>query len=129
MICVARADDLHAALSRPYEERRKKAEIPFLESISYLNREPSATQILVLPPFVATYYLHKDYVKPIGRWGERTFSQSASWEQIVADPRLRITHVLDASLADAPLQLGAATAQLRLVYKSAGQRVYAVIRH
>ena len=69
MIIPERAEDLHAVVSSSFEAKRRQAEIPFIESLDYLNANPSVSKVLILYPHVAAFYSDKPYNKPIGRWG------------------------------------------------------------
>jgi hypothetical protein len=127
MIGSARVDDLHAAVSSNFAGKRKQAEIPFLGSFGYLNRDSSVSKVLVLEPFVPTYYLDKEYLKPLGRWGEQSLPDVENLEQLFSElPRLHISHVLDVREEGGSFRLPEHTARLTLVFQLEDQRVYRV---
>jgi len=127
MIVSAKAGDIHAAVSTSFAESRKQEGIPYLESFRYLNSEPSVRKVLVLEPFVPAYYLDKEYLKPIGRWGEHSLPGIDSPQQVLSDPsRWDITHVLDVRLKDGGFQLPEHPGNLVLVFEARDQRVYRV---
>jgi len=131
MIVPARAADLRAVFSPRFEEQRKSREIPYRESFDYLNADPTVKKVLVLEPRVPTFYLNKNYLKPIGRFGEQTVPEANDFAKLA--PRLTaygITHVLDVRLDDETLHIDfrvpPGQPSLRLVFEQPGQRVYAV---
>jgi hypothetical protein len=127
MILPARVDDVHAAFSRRFEEQRKIREIPYLESFRYLNAEPSE-KVLVPEPRVATFYLQKNYLKPVGRFGEQTIPEGNDWGQLAG--RLSdygITHILDVRLDNNDFRIPQGQSNLSLVFEREDQRVYRVI--
>ena len=127
MIVSAKAGDFHAAFSTSFAESRKQEGIMYLESFRYLNSEPSVRKVLVLEPFVPTYYLDKEYLKPIGRWGEHSLPGIDSPGQVLSDPsRWDITHVLDVRLKDGGFQLPEHPENLVLVFEARDQRIYRV---
>ena len=127
MIGTARADDIHAVASPSFENFRIHQEVPFLDSFAYLNNEPSVAKILILDPFVPSFYLNKDYVKPVGRWGERCLPQPDNLEAIINSLlQFHVTHVLDVRDAHGQFRLGAHPHGLTLVFERADQRIYRV---
>jgi hypothetical protein len=127
MIIPARASDMHAALSPSYEERRLYERTPYLESFRWLNRNPAATKVAVLEPFVPTYYLEKNYLKPVGRFGEVTLPHDATVDQTLLDlPKLGVTHVLDVTTEDHGFRILMQQPNLILVFERANQRIYRV---
>jgi hypothetical protein len=127
MIVATRADDLHAAISPSFAEHRKQAEIPFLDSFRFLNREPSVSEVLVLDPFVPTYYLNKPYVKPIGRRGEQPLPGIKTPNEVLADlSSLKITHVMDVQRNQSGFQVPEHPKNLILVFEESNQRIYRV---
>jgi hypothetical protein len=125
MIVSSRVDDLHAAISPNFERQRISREVPFLESITYLNSDPSVKKILVLAPRFPTFYLQKSYLKPLGRFGEESFP---GVRDITADPRclvvIGITHVLDVRVDDNDFRISNRPGNLALVFEREGQRIY-----
>ena len=96
MIVSGRSDDWRAVISDSFAQQRRRDEVPFLDGFDYMNRQPAVTKILVLNPFVPTYYSLKSYVKPVGRWGEHTLPEAADVDKILSElSALHISHVLD----------------------------------
>jgi hypothetical protein len=128
MIVSARADDIHAAVSTSFAESRKQEGIPFLESFRYLNSEPSVRKVLVLEPFVPTYFLDKEYLKPIGRRGEQTLPGVNSPQEVLPElSKWNITHVMDVRWKDGGFQLSERPENLVLVFEARDQRIYRVL--
>lgn len=126
MIVSARVDDIHAAISKSYAETRRQ-KIPFLKSFEYLNNEPSVRKVLVLDPLIPTYYLDKEYLKPVGRWGEHLFPGIEDPLQALSLPsRQDITHVLDVRFNDGKFRLPEHPEHLVLILEAKDQRVYRV---
>ena len=127
MIVPARAPDVRAALSVTYEQQRRYREIPFLESYNRLNQDPAVRKVLVLEPLVPTYYLEKDYLKPVGRFGEETLPQGTDLGAILSNlSALGITHILDVQYMGNDFRLPAQRSGLILVQEREGQRIYRV---
>lgn len=127
MIFPARVDDLHAAISSSFEAKRRYAEVPFVESIDYLNANPSVTKILILDPYFAAYYFDKTYIKPIGRWGEQTLPDATDLQKILSElPALHVSHVLVVQRGTEPFVLPENPPGLALVFQRNNQRVYRV---
>ncbi len=55
-ITKSRLPDLRAFFSPALTERRRQANIPFVESFDYLNHDPEFTKLLILDPSVPAYY-------------------------------------------------------------------------
>lgn len=127
MIVSARADEIHAVVSTSFAESRKQAGIPFLESFRYLNSEPTVRKVLVLEPFVPTYYLDKEYLKPIGRRGEQPLPGIDRPQEVLSELSKRnITHVLDVKFKDTEFRLSEHPENLVLVFEARDQRIYRV---
>jgi hypothetical protein len=127
MIVPERVEDMHAAVSAKFEDKRRHAEIPYLESFDYLNTEPSVSKVLILGPYVAPFYLDKAYVKPLGRWGEQTLPGATNLQAVLSQSHdLRVSHVLDVFPESGPLKLPENTPGLTLVFQGKDQRVYRV---
>ena len=127
MIVSARAADIHAVVSTSFAESRKEEGIPFLESFRYVNTEPSVHKVLVLDPFVPTYYLDKEYLKSIGRRGEQALPGIASPQEVLPEiSKLNITHVMDVQMKDSKFQLSEHPENLVLVFEAKDQRIYRV---
>jgi hypothetical protein len=128
LIVPARIPDLHAAVSPAFEKQRKLEEVPYLASFNYLNTDPAATMVLVLEPRVPTFYLDKDYLKPIGRFGEQGVPEGNDFRLL--DPKLSsygITHILDVRLEENGFRVPPDQPDLRVVFEGRDQRVYRVI--
>ena len=127
MIVVARADDVHSGLSSSFAEFRRHRDIPFLESFRYLNGDPSVGKVLILDPFVASYYLDKDYLKPLGRRGEQPIPGIQTPLEALSSPQdWKITHVLDVQSEDGDFKIAGHPKDLTLVFEATGQRIYRV---
>jgi len=127
MIIPDRVEDMHAAVSTAFEDQRKHAEIPYLESFDYLNREPSVTKVLMLGPHVAAFYSDKPYVKPLGRWGEQTLPDATSLPAVLSQlHQLHVSHILDVFPEYGPLKLPKNPPGLTLVFERQNQKVYRV---
>lgn len=127
MIVPERVNDLHAVVSSSFAEKRRREEIPFLDSFDYLNRQPSVGKVLILDPFVPAYYSEKSYLKPMGVLGEQTLPEATNLELILFElPRSHVSHVLDVSWKGKPFQLPDHPQRLTLVFQRADQRVYRV---
>jgi hypothetical protein len=127
MIIPERVDDMHAAVSAAFEDRRKHEEIPNLESFEYLNSEPAVSKVLILGPHVAAFYSDKDYVKPLGRWGEQTLPDATNLQALMSQLRgLHVSHVLQVFPENGPLELPENPPGLTLVFQWKNQKVYRV---
>ena len=128
MITTGRIEDVRSVISSAYAERRRQAEIPFLASYRYLNSDPSVGKVLVLDSFVPSYYLDKDYLKPLGRHGEQAMPGIQSAGDALADlQKWRITHVLDVQWEDGKFKVPENPKDLTLVFEANGQRIYRVV--
>ena len=141
MIGRARADDLHSIWSTSFAEKRRHDAIPFYESFDYLNTQPSVTKVLVLDPLIPTYYLDKDYVKPVGSFDEHTLPQAPNLQIILTELHiLHISHVLDvrweatSAIPDhydvhqvkTAFQLPDHSPDLTLIFERGNERIYRV---
>jgi hypothetical protein len=127
MIVKAEADPIHGVFSAPYAEKRRAEQIPYVESFDFLNRDPSVNNVLILDRSVPPFYLDKNYVKPVGQWGELTVpGVTQPQDALAAMGRLSITHVLDVNSEVAPFQVHQPAANLHLVFEAKNQRVYRV---
>jgi|HubBroStandDraft_6_1064221.scaffolds.fasta_scaffold00646_5 hypothetical protein len=96
MIGRMRTDDLHTMLSSSFAEQRRREAVPFYGGFDYLNSAPSAGRVLVLDPLVPTYYLDRDYVKPVGSFDEQTIPNATDLGSVLSDLHaLQISYVLD----------------------------------
>jgi hypothetical protein len=131
MIGSSRVDDLHAAVSSSYEKQRISREVPFLESFAYLNADTAAKKVLVLEPRVPTFYLQKDYLKPVGRFGEQTVPEANDFRLLSGKlASYGITHILDVRLEDKEIlhdfRVPPDQTNLQLIFEREDQRVYRV---
>ncbi len=127
MIVKAEADPIHAVFSAPYAAKRRAEQIPYVESFDFLNHDPSVNDVLILDRSVPPFYLEKNYVKPVGQWGELTVPGVTSPAQAIeAVAKLRVTHVLDVNSEVAPFQVRQPAAGLHLVFEAKNQRVYRI---
>jgi hypothetical protein len=127
MIGSARAQDIHAVVSRAYAEKRAKDEIPFRDSFGYVNHEPSVTKVLALEPFLPGFYFDKDYVKLEGDKGEETLGDAADVDAVLKQlPQLGVSHVLDVRWKGQTFRIADGAPGLTLVFERADQRVYQV---
>jgi hypothetical protein len=127
LIVPARIPDLRAALSPAFENQRKFEEIPYLESFSLLNANATAEKVLVLEPRVPTFYLNKNYLKPVGRFGEQSIPEGNDFHLL--DSRLSaygITHILDVRLEDNGFRVPPSQPNLQLIFERDDQRIYRV---
>jgi hypothetical protein len=127
MIYTARVDDIHAAISSSFAQKRRSEEIPFVDSFDYLNRESSVQKVLILDPLVPPFYSDKSYLKLTGRLGEQTLPEANDPQQILSElPALHVSHVLDVKSPAGAFRLSDQPPGLALVFQRDGQRVYRV---
>jgi len=127
LIAKPESDPIHAVFSASYAAKRHAERVPFAESFSFLNHDPTVQNVLILDQSVPPFYLDKDYVKPLGQWGELTVpGVTTPAEAIEAVGKLHITHVLDVNSEVAPFQVPQSSAGLQLVFEGKDQRVYRV---
>jgi hypothetical protein len=131
LFMVVRADEpnIKSVFSGSYSEQRRQGAIPYLDSFNYLNREDGVRKVLILDRSVPPYYLDKDYVKPLGQWGELTLPQGETGSQAVElaiNHQLSVSHILDVRSEVSDFQLRTETLGLSLVFESNNQRVYRV---
>jgi len=127
MIIPERFEDMHAAVSAAFEDKRKHEETPYLESFDYLNSESSVAKVLILGPHVAAFYSDKAYIKPLGRWGEQTLPDATSLPAVMSQLHdLHVSHVLDVFPEYGPLKLPENPQGLTLVFQRKDQRIYRV---
>jgi hypothetical protein len=127
MIVSARLDDVHAATSQRFAEQRRKTEVPYVDSFDFLNREVSATKVLILEPSVPPYYLDKDYLKPLGRLGENVLPEANDLPKILSElDLLHISHILDVRVEAGQFRITQETPRLKLVFQRENQKIYRV---
>lgn len=127
MIVKPEVDSIHAVFSAGYAAKRRTQLVPYVESFDYLNQNPSVKEVLILDRSVPPFYLNKNYVKPVGQWGELTVAGVKTPQDALAAMRsLSITHVLDVNSTVAPFQVREPAAGLQLVFEAENQRIYRV---
>jgi hypothetical protein len=127
MIVNSESDSIHAVFSSSYAAKRHAERVPFAESFSFLNHDPAVQNVLILDRSVPPFYLDKNYVKPLGQWGELTVpGVTTPAEAIDAVGMLHVTHVLDVNSEVAPFQVHESASGLHLVFEGKDQRVYRV---
>jgi len=118
---------VHAVFSPAFAQARRASEMPYLESFQYLNHTREVRKILILDRSVPSFYCEKDYLKPVGQWGERTLPGAPDPLEALRQARsLGVSHVLDVNSSVAPFQVTEAQPGLTLVLSSVDQRVYRV---
>jgi hypothetical protein len=118
---------VRVVISSAYAQENRKRNIPFLESFQYLNTSPAVRRVLILDHSVTPFYLDKDYVKPVGQWGERTLLGAITSLDALENVReLGISHVLDVNSEVSTFQITEHNKGLTLVVDSQNQRVYRV---
>jgi len=127
MIASARAEDVHAALSKPFAQKRRLEEVPFASSFDYLNNEVSVQRVLILDPHVPPYFCEKDYLKPVGRRGELALPEANNLPLLLSElPRLQVSHVLDVRWDNSAFRIPDHPRGLTLVFDLDDQRIYRV---
>ena len=128
LIVPDRVADIRAATSADFEAERKSREIPYVESFAYLNSEEQVKKALILEPRVPTFYLRKDYVKPIGRFGEQTIPEGNNFGLLAGKSNAYgITHILDVRLDGKDFRVPESDGKLELVLENGDERVYRVL--
>ena len=127
MILRANMDEVKSVFSPHYAALRRQATIPYLASFEFINRDNAVRRVLILDRSVPPYYSDKDYVKPIGQWGERTLPGAPDSSQALAEVlahQLDVSHVLDVNSEVSSFQIKPGTPGLVLVFEADSQRVY-----
>jgi Dolichyl-phosphate-mannose-protein mannosyltransferase len=128
MILSGRRDDLHAVVSPSFALQFRYKYTPSLASFEYLNRTASVQKVLILDRSVSPYYLDRNYLKPIGTWGERVLPYAASAGDVLPHLKeLGISHVLDVNSTVGTFQIPQNFPGLQLVLDLPDQRVYRVV--
>ena len=133
MIVGYRVEDLRAAASSRFEHQRIAHEVPYVDSFEYLNENPAVKKVLVLAPRFPTFYLRKDYLKPVGRFGEQVIPGAHDTAELLQNTAaMGITHVIDVRVDDkeSPVQdfvLQDPPPNLRLIFQREDQRIYQVL--
>jgi Dolichyl-phosphate-mannose-protein mannosyltransferase len=129
MILSGRVADVHAAVSPQFETARESRKIPYFESFAYLNGDPGVRKVLILEPRVPTFYLLKDYLKPIGRFGEQTVLEGNDFRLLASKLEVYgVTHILDVRLEHNRFRVPPNAPHLQLVFVQPDQRIYRVLR-
>jgi len=127
MIVSFRVDDLHAAVSSKFENQRIAREVPFLDGFAYLNSDPTVKKVLVLAPRFPTFYLRKNYIKPVGRFGEESLPNAGDTQALLQKPAaLGISHVIDVRVDENDFKISRKPDALTLVFEREDQRIYRV---
>jgi len=129
MMYRERLNDARAVLSARWADFRHQTTIPYLQSFDYLNRDTSVRRVLILDRSVPPFYSDRDYVKPVGQWGEHTLPGAPDGRQALEEAlrrQLEVSHVLDVHSPYAPFQIAPDTPGLTLVFEAPDQRVYRV---
>lgn len=125
-----RADDVRSALSPAYARARQGREVPYVESVGYLNRDSSVVKVLVLDPRVPGYYFDRDYLKAFGQYGEQAVPGASTPADVLARlAALGISHVLDVQSAVSDFRVPRDFPGLEMVFEQPRQRVYRVVVH
>jgi hypothetical protein len=126
-----------SAVRPAVDAARWQAEVPFTGAFAYLNAVPSPARVLVLSWSVPPYYLHHDYLKIEGLYGERPIAGvSTAAEALARVDQLGVTHVLDVVATEPPNHQAAhgfmvpmpPPQTLQLVFDSPNARVFRVVR-
>lgn len=128
MIGKARQKDIHSVFSSSFAQQRRLADIPFVQSFDFLNRDPSVNRLLILDPSIPAYYSDKDYLKPFGQWGEQVLPDASTPLEVLAKLRaLRISHILDVHSSISGFRVPPNYPGLVLELSLPDQRVYRVV--
>jgi hypothetical protein len=129
MIVRDDAANVKSVFSDRYAELRRRETAPFFASFDYLNGEKSVHKILILDRSIPPFYSDKDYVKPVGQWGELTMPNGVSASQALAmaiGHQLGVSHVLDVNSEASTFQVKPGTPGTTLVFEAARQRIYRI---
>lgn len=122
------AANIHAVVSPNFEQRRKRQEIPYLDSMLYLNGDDTVGKVLVLEPRLPTFYLKKNYLKPVGRFNEQSIPEGNNFQLLAGKLSFYgITHVLDVRLDDNNFRVPQDQPNLELIFEREDQRIYRVV--
>jgi hypothetical protein len=119
--------DAKTVLSPKAAAAREQQTIPFRESFTFINSDPSVKRVLILDRTIPPYYLDKPYVKPVGPWGERTLPGKPDYAEALNRVReWNVSHILDVQSELAPFIVPRETNGLSLVFEMPTQRVFRV---
>jgi len=128
MIGLERADDIRSALSPAYAHDRRQTNIPYVESVDYLNRDSTVEKLLLLDPLVPAYYFDQDYLKAFGQYGEHAIPGAATPADLLSRlSELRVSHVLDVQSVHSDFRVPRDFPGLQMVFERPRQRVYRVV--
>jgi len=127
MIEKANLRNVHTVISPTFAETERSRNIPFRESFEYLNSSADVRRVLILDRSVPPFYCDKDYVKPVGQWGERMLPGVLTPIQALQRVgELNVSHVLDVNSEVAGFQIVGTNPMLTLVFESKKERIYKV---
>ena len=119
--------DIRAVISPGYAASVRAAEIPYLQSFEYLNETPEVSRVLILDRSVPPFYSDKDYIKPIGQWGELAIPDATTPMAVLQKiPELHVSHVLDVQSTVSDFCIPPNYPGLLLVFERPGQRIYKI---
>nr|MDP9147872.1 hypothetical protein [Acidobacteriota bacterium] len=118
---------VRAVVSPAFAQQERSTNIPYYQSFRYLNTTEDVKKVLILDRSVPPFYCDKEYLKPIGQWGEVTITGISTAVQAIDQVHaLNITHILDVSSQAAPFQVAVNDPRLLRVFEDTNQRIYRV---
>jgi hypothetical protein len=127
ILLPARMDEVHAALSRPFEAKWRMAETACAAGFDYINGESSVRRVLLLDEGIAPFFIDKPYVKPFGVWGERSVPGATDVPEVMLQlASLDVTHIFDYRPEAGSFRLPDHPLGLTLVFEREDQRIYRV---
>jgi hypothetical protein len=118
---------VRSVISPAYAETVRSKNIPYFGSFQYLNTSSEVKRVLILDRSVPPFYCDKDYIMPVGQWGEQTLPEEPTPAQALKQVgTLNVSHVLDVRSEVAPFQVVGQHTTLTLVFEAENQRVYRV---
>jgi hypothetical protein len=115
---------LKSVVSAAAQERRLRANVPYLDAFRFLNSQKDVGAVLILSKSCPPYYLNCRYVKIDGPYGEHALPSITSAQAAIAHlDDLHVTHVLDVTSESEGFAVPASTA-LERVFDSPTARVY-----
>ena len=122
---IFRSDRIMSVLTPDGADHWRKTKVPYVETIDYINRTEGVKKVLLLSKWVPGVYLRKPYVKTVGHYGNRPFSDIATPDEALRQlPRWQATHVIDV-VQDGWL-IKSHDARFQLVYSSEHARLYLI---
>ena len=112
------------------DQARWRENVPYADAFAYLNGVPPPCRVLILGPSPPPYFLHRDYLKLVGLYGEQPIAEAHDLSTALAHlDQLAFTHVLDVTDGPDGFRVPPSVpAPLDLVFESANARVYRVRR-